>query len=75
MKLQRKAGQAMTEYVIIIAVVAIAALLVVGIFGSNIRNLFAGADKSLSAGQAQQAEMQGNNVSTDKEVRVNDYAD
>jgi len=73
MKIQRKAGQAMTEYVIIIAVVAIAALLVVGIFGSNIRNLFVSADKSLSEGQAQKATMNGE--VSEKDIRVNDFTD
>lgn len=73
MKLQRKAGQAMTEYVIIIAVVAIAALLVVGVFGTNIRNLFKNANTSMSQGQAQQVTIddQGGN----KDVRINDFSD
>ena len=69
----RKSGQAMTEYVIIICVVAIAALLVAGIFGTNIRNLFKSANTSLSAGQASQATMQDKGGGQD--VRVNSYAD
>lgn len=73
MKLQRKAGQAMTEYVIIIAVVAIAALLVVGVFGTNIRNLFKGANTSMTQGQAQKIDMQDQGGGSD--VRINDFSD
>lgn len=73
MKLQRKAGQAMTEYVIIIAVVAIAALLVVGVFGTNIRNLFKSANTSMSQGQAQQVTI--DDQGGGKDVRINDFSD
>ena len=72
-KMNRKSGQAMTEYVIIICVVAVAALLVAGVFGTNIRNLFKSANTSLSAGQASQATMQDKGGGQD--VRVNSYAD
>ncbi len=72
-KMNRKSGQAMTEYVIIICVVAIAALLVAGVFGTNIRNLFKSANTSLTAGQAQQTDMQDEGGT--KDVRVNDFKD
>ena len=72
-KMNRKSGQAMTEYVIIICVVAVAALLVAGVFGTNIRNLFKSANTSLTAGQASQGTMEDKGGG--KEVRVNDYAD
>ncbi len=72
-KMNRKSGQAMTEYVIIICVVAIAALLVAGVFGTNIRNLFKSANTSLTAGQAQQTDMQDEGAT--KDVRVNDFQD
>ena len=71
-KLNRKSGQAMTEYVIIICVVAIAALLVAGVFGTNIRNLFKTANTSLSEGEAQAATMDNQGGG---DVRVNDFQD
>ena len=72
-KMNRKSGQAMTEYVIIICVVAVAALLVAGVFGTNIRNLFKSANTSLTAGQASQATMQDKGGGQD--VRVNSYTE
>lgn len=72
-KLQRKSGQAMTEYVIIICVVAIAALLVAGVFGTNIRNLFKSANTSMTAGQASSATIQDEGGG--KDVRINDFND
>ena len=71
-KLNRKSGQAMTEYVIIICVVAIAALLVAGVFGTNIRNLFNGANTSLTQGEAQSTTMDDQGGG---EVRINDFQD
>ena len=71
--LKGKSGQAMTEYVIIICIVAIAVLLVVGVFGTNVRNLFQSANKSLQTGQAQAATMQ--NSGGGKDVRINDFND
>jgi Flp pilus assembly pilin Flp len=72
-KLQRKSGQAMTEYVIIICVVAIAALLVAGVFGTNIRNLFKSANTSMQAGQAQSTQMQDQGGNSD--VRISNFND
>ena len=71
--MNRKSGQAMTEYVIIICVVAIAALLVAGVFGTNIRNLFKSANTSLTQGEAKAATMDDQGGS--KDVRVNDFSD
>ncbi|HPC19161.1 MAG: hypothetical protein KBC66_10300 [Kiritimatiellae bacterium] len=71
--MNRKSGQAMTEYVIIICVVAIAALLVAGVFGTNIRNLFKSANQSMVAGEATQKDMQDEGGT--KDVRVNDFKD
>ena len=44
----RRRGQGMTEYIIIVALIAIAAIGVVTIFGDNIRDLFAGATNALA---------------------------
>ena len=51
-------GQGMTEYIIIVALIAIAAIGVITLFGKNIRNLFAtsadalAGSTSVSAGTA-----------------------
>jgi pilus assembly protein Flp/PilA len=44
----RRRGQGMTEYIIIVALIAVAAIGVVTIFGDNIRDLFAGATNALA---------------------------
>lgn len=69
----RKSGQAMTEYVIIICVVAIAALLVAGVFGTNIRNLFKSANVSLTEGEATTVTLDDQGGT--KDVRVSDFSD
>jgi Flp pilus assembly pilin Flp len=46
--LRRQSGQGMTEYVIIVALIAIAAIGVVTVFGDNIRALFGAATDSLA---------------------------
>ena len=48
-KLKRKEGQAMVEYIIIVAVVAIAALVIFGLFGDTIQEKLAGATSELDA--------------------------
>ncbi|MEI6890771.1 MAG: hypothetical protein V5783_01250 [Pontiella sp.] len=40
---QRKAGQAMTEYLIIVVLVAMAALVIFGLFGDTIQKKLGGA--------------------------------
>lgn len=48
-RLNRDSGQGMTEYIIIVALIAIAAIGVVTVFGQNIRHLF-GASAAALAG-------------------------
>ena len=48
--LTRRKGQGMTEYIIIIAVVAVLSLVVVMKFGNQIRNLFVSSSTELSGG-------------------------
>jgi Flp pilus assembly pilin Flp len=43
----RKSGQAMVEYIIIVVVVAVAALLIFGVFGDTIRSKLGGAVNEL----------------------------
>ncbi len=47
-RLRDARGQGMTEYIIIVALIAIAAIGVVTIFGDNIRQLFAGSTDALA---------------------------
>lgn len=46
-KMKRKEGQAMVEYIIIVAVVAVAALVIFGVFGDTIQKKIAGAVDTL----------------------------
>jgi pilus assembly protein Flp/PilA len=52
-RLKDESGQAMTEYLIIVALIAIAAIGVVTVFGQDIRQLFSGTTDSLAGNQAQ----------------------
>jgi len=45
-------GQALAEYSIIVAIIAIASIAVVTIFGKQIRSLFAGSSKQLAGDEA-----------------------
>ena len=49
-KLKRKEGQAMVEYIIIVAVVAIAALVIFGMFGDTLKKKLGGAVDELDGG-------------------------
>jgi len=49
-KLAKRRGQGMTEYIIIVALIAIAAIGVITLFGNNIRRLF-GASADALAGE------------------------
>lgn len=46
--LSRESGQGMTEYIIIVGLVAIAAIGVVTVFGDNVRSLFGAAADGLN---------------------------
>lgn len=49
---QNQSGQGMSEYLIIVALIAIAAIGVVTVFGQDIRQLFAGTTDSLAGNQS-----------------------
>jgi Flp pilus assembly pilin Flp len=44
----KKRGQGMTEYIIIVALIAIAAIGVITLFGDNVRQLFAASAQALA---------------------------
>ncbi len=57
MKISRKnrRGQAIVEYIIIVAIVAIAALTVMGLFSDRVRTIIAGVASSLGSNEAASA--------------------
>ena len=60
-----KHGQAMTEYIIIVAIIALAALAIFGLFGDRIRAMIGGAVTDLGGDQSE--------VDTATETRSADY--
>ncbi len=50
---KKNLGQAIVEYIIIIAIVAIGALTVIGLFSDRIKQLFSGATSELGSDAAQ----------------------
>src|SRR3954462_901267 len=64
-----ESGQGLSEYLIIVALVAIAAIGVVTVFGRDVRELFAGTTDSLAGNQASNTAVkatvkQGKNLKT-----------
>jgi pilus assembly protein Flp/PilA len=53
-------GQGMSEYLIIVALVAVAAIGVVTVFGRDIRELFSGTTDSLAGNQASNTAVKAN---------------
>jgi pilus assembly protein Flp/PilA len=66
-----ESGQGMSEYLIIVALVAVAAIAIVSLFGNNIRTLFANSTNAL-AGQT--ANAQGSTASVTKKT-LKDFSD
>jgi len=52
---KRQAGQGMTEYIIIVALIAIAAITVVSFFGGTVRNQIGGMAQELSGQSANES--------------------
>ncbi len=50
--MRSRRGQAMTEYIIIVAIIALAALAVFGLFGDRIRAMVGGATEELGGDAA-----------------------
>jgi Flp pilus assembly pilin Flp len=64
----RRKGQAIVEYIIIIVIVAVAALTVMGIFSDRIRTIIAGAASSLGANNAAEAVEGNSSLNTMREL-------
>ena len=58
-------GQTMVEYIIIVAVIAIAALVVFGLFGDTIKKKMSGAVSSLDDDLGSQAQTEADTSSAD----------
>lgn len=76
----RQAGQGMTEYIIIVALIAIAAIAAYSFFGSTLRSQvggmaseLAGQDASKAIGQAQQQAEKATGEGG-KQISLDDYA-
>ncbi|ADV28913.1 hypothetical protein Psesu_3090 [Pseudoxanthomonas suwonensis 11-1] len=64
-------GQGMTEYIIIVALIAIAAIGVFSMFGKTVRNQAAGLAKELSGNSAQTAISNAGTAANDAQTRAN----
>jgi pilus assembly protein Flp/PilA len=69
--LRKRRGQGMTEYIIIVALIAIAAIGVITLFGNNIRKLFGASAEALAGnedvkntGQTASRQLQRKNLKT-----------
>jgi Flp pilus assembly pilin Flp len=58
--LLRDSGQGMTEYLIIVALVAVAAIGVVTVFGRDVRELFGATTDALAGNQARNTAVRAN---------------
>ncbi|NMO17276.1 hypothetical protein HPC49_45140 [Pyxidicoccus fallax] len=65
-QLRKARGQGMTEYIIIVALIAIAAIGVVTLFGDNIRALFGASADALAGNTAVQAGTTGRQKQLEK---------
>ena len=66
-----QAGQGMTEYIIIVALIAIAAIGVFSMFGKTVRNQAAGLAKELSGNTASTAITNAGTAARDAQTRAN----
>jgi pilus assembly protein Flp/PilA len=65
----RRRGQGMTEYIIIVALIAIAAIGIITIFGENIRALFATSANALGGDINAKSEASDGNVKIKKSLK------
>ena len=70
----RKLGQTMTEYIIIVALIAIASIAVVTIFSNQIRALFGGAAEQLAGNEGVSAETPGDGAASNYEGDIADWS-
>jgi len=71
-KLKRQSGQGMTEYIILVIFIAVVAIAVVTIFGTQIRNWFGTATGELAQDPAGITHVTGADAKTAAEKSVSD---
>ncbi|AEI68596.1 hypothetical protein [Corallococcus macrosporus] len=70
-QLRKARGQGMTEYIIIVALIAIAAIGVVTLFGDNIRKLFGASAAALAGDDSVENDGQSSNDTLNKKTMKN----
>jgi pilus assembly protein Flp/PilA len=68
---KRKAGQGMTEYIIILAIIAIGAILIIGIFGKQIKATFGKSTAAMQGKSKDDAKIEDATVTSDS-MKQND---
>lgn len=66
----KQVGQGMTEYIIIVALIAIAAIAVYSLFGSTVKNQVAGMAQELSGGSGETARGAAATAAGDAETKA-----
>jgi Flp pilus assembly pilin Flp len=74
MMLRSRRGQGMTEYIIIVALIAIAAIGVVSLFGDNIRRLFATSANALAGNENAQTKTKQSKAALHGHRNMKDFA-
>ena len=72
--LRNEAGQGMTEYIIIVALIAVAAIGVVTLFGDNIRDMFGASASALSGNESATRKMADDQENQAKHKDLNSFA-
>jgi len=70
---RRDSGQGMTEYIIIVALIAIAAIGVVTVFGQDIRQLFGATTDSLSGNTSVQSKAKSGKTQADAKKNLKNF--
>ena len=69
-----ESGQGMTEYIIIVALIAIAAIGVVSLFGDNIRALFGASADALAGNEDRTVNTNENGVDLEGHKNLKDFS-
>jgi Flp pilus assembly pilin Flp len=70
---KKQRGQGMTEYIIIVALVAIGAIFVVTVFGDNIRALFGASANALQGESTSTSDLGGQEVGDEIKRDLKDF--
>ncbi len=67
-KMMKRRGQGMTEYILIVALIAIAAIGIITLFGDNIRRIFGASSDALNGTQTAVGNKDANAAMRDKNI-------